>query len=55
MPDVPADPSDADSKAPARLFHLLHKAPHHKIAAQAQAIAPLLDRMQVLRDRINLR
>ena len=55
MPDVPADPSDSDSKAPARLFHLLHKAPHDKIAAQAQAIAPLLDRMQVLRDRINLR
>ncbi|HCP81449.1 MAG TPA: MerR family transcriptional regulator [Octadecabacter sp.] len=55
MPDVPADPSDADSKAPARLFHLLHKAPHDKIAAQALAIAPLLDRMQVLRDRINLR
>ncbi|AKS46406.1 MerR HTH family regulatory protein [Octadecabacter temperatus] len=55
MPDVPADPSDSDSKAPARLFHLLHKAPHDKIAAQAQAIAPLLDRMQVLRDRITLR
>ncbi len=55
MPEVPADPSDADSKAPARIFHLLHKAPHDKIAAQAQVIAPLLDRMQVLRDRINLR
>ena len=55
MPDVPADPSDNDSKAPARLFHLLHKAPHDKLAEQAAAIAPLLDRMQVLRDRINLR
>ncbi len=50
-----ADPSDSDSKAPARLFHLLHKAPHDKLAAQAEAIAPLLDRMQVLRDRISLR
>lgn len=55
MPDVPADPSDADSKASARIFHLLHKAPPDKLAEQAEAIAPLLDRMQVLRDRINLR
>lgn len=53
--DIPADPSDADSKVGPRLFHLLHKAPHDKLAAQALAIAPLLDRMQVLRDRIEIR
>ncbi|MCF2872294.1 MerR family transcriptional regulator [Octadecabacter sp. G9-8] len=53
--DIPADPSDADSKANARLFHLLHKTPHDKLAAQAGAIAPLLQRMQVLRDRIDTR
>ena len=51
----PSDPADSDSKANARLFHLLHKAESAKLQAQAQAIAPLLDRMQVLRDRINLR
>ena len=53
--DVPADPSDSDSKAPARLFHLLHKAPPEKLAAQADAIAPLLDRMRSLRSRISSR
>ena len=53
--DIPADPSDADSKVPARIFNLLHKAPTAKIAAQASAIAPLLDRMQVLRNRIETR
>ncbi|AGI68315.1 MerR family transcriptional regulator [Octadecabacter antarcticus 307] len=53
--NVPADPSDKDSKATARLFHLLHKASHAKLAAQAEAIAPLLDRMQNLRDSISLR
>jgi DNA-binding transcriptional MerR regulator len=53
--NVPADPSDNDSKSSARVFHLLHKASHSKLAAQAAAIAPLLDRMQNLRDRISLR
>ena len=53
--EIPADPSDADSKVPARIFNLLHKAPTAKIAAQASAIAPLLDRMQVLRNRIETR
>jgi len=55
MPDFPADPSDNDSKAPARLFNHLNRASHAGLAAQAGRIAPLLDRMQVLRDRINLR
>ena len=52
---IPTDPSDADSKAPARLFHLLHKAAPDKLAAQAKSIAPLLARMQVLRNRIAIR
>lgn len=55
QPDIPADPTDSDSKAPARLFHLLHKASHDGLAARAESIAPLLDRMQVLRDRIATR
>lgn len=54
-PDIPADPSDNDSKAPARIFHLLHKAAPEKLAAQAATIAPLLGRMQVLRDRVAAR
>lgn len=54
-PDIPADPSDNDSKAPARIFHLLHKAAPEKLAMHAAEIAPLLDRMQVLRDRIAAR
>ncbi|MGJ8610221.1 MAG: MerR family transcriptional regulator [Octadecabacter sp.] len=54
-PNVPADPSDNDSKAPARLFNHINRASHVGLAAQAGRIAPLLDRMQVLRDRINLR
>ncbi len=55
MPDVPADPSDSDSKATARVFHLLQKAPPSKLAAQREKIAPLLDQMQVLRERIAAR
>ncbi|WP_439142678.1 MerR family transcriptional regulator [Pseudooctadecabacter sp.] len=54
-PSVPADPSDSDSKAPARLFHLLRDAPHDRIAAKAQTIAPLLERMRDLRGRIETR
>lgn len=53
--DIPADPSDSDSKAPARIFHLLHKAPPDKLAAHATEIAPLLDRMKILRHRITAR
>ena len=53
--EVPDDPSDSDSKLSARLFHILHKAPHDRLAAKAETIAPLLDRMQVLRDRIDIR
>lgn len=52
---VPDDPADNDSKAPARVFHVLHKTPHDKLAARAADIAPLLARMQGLRDRIVLR
>lgn len=51
----PADPSDSDSKAPARIFHLLRKTPAHRVAAHADAIAPLLARMQTLRDRVAAR
>lgn len=53
--NIPADPSDKDSKASARVFHLLHKASRDRLAAHAGAIAPLLDRMQTLRDTISLR
>ena len=55
MPDVPADPSDSDSKAPARLFHLLRDAPPDALHARAADIAPLLARMRTLRGRISLR
>lgn len=54
-PSLPDDPSDSDSKAPARLFHLLRDAPAARLAAQAGAIAPLLDRMRILRGRIETR
>jgi DNA-binding transcriptional MerR regulator len=37
-----------------RVFHLLQTASHAKLSAQAGAIAPLLKRMQTLRDSINL-
>lgn len=53
--NIPADPSDKDSKASARIFHLLHKASPDRLAAHAGAIAPLLNRMQTLRDTISLR
>ncbi|MCL4144255.1 UNVERIFIED_CONTAM: hypothetical protein GTU68_026758 [Idotea baltica] len=52
LADIPTDPTDSDSKAPARLFHLLQKASHSGLSARAQAITPLLNRMQVLHDRI---
>jgi len=55
LPDVPADPSDSDSKAPARLFHLLRDAPPDALQARAAEIAPLLARMRTLRSRISLR
>lgn len=55
MPDVPADPADSDSKATARLFHMLQSVPPTKLAARREEIAPLLDRMQLLRDRIAIR
>ena len=54
-PSIPDDPSDNDSKAPARIFHLLRKTPSKRVAAQADAIAPLLERMQTLRDRVTAR
>ena len=54
-PDIPADPSDSDSKAPARIFHLLHKAPPEKLAPHGAKIALLLDRMKILRHRITAR
>ena len=52
MPDVPADPSDSDSKAAARVFHLFQNMPATRLALRRQEIAPLLDRMQILRDRV---
>ncbi|MEL6959470.1 MAG: MerR family transcriptional regulator [Pseudomonadota bacterium] len=52
---VPDDPSDADSKLPARFFHHLQQADPQRLRAKATEIAPLLDRMQVLRDRIHVR
>jgi len=55
MPNVPADPSDNDSKAPARLFHLLQNTSRPKLATRHTEIAPLLGRMQILRDRIHAR
>lgn len=53
--DVPPDPSDTDSKADARVFQHLRHASHAGLAAKAAEIAPLLDRMQALRDRIPTR
>lgn len=55
LANVPADPSDSDSKADARLFHLLRQTPPDALAAQAGQIAPLLGRMRALRNRITLR
>ena len=51
---LPADPSDSSSRAPARLLDLLPRLrdPEAQLAARAAEIAPLLDRMQALRDRI---
>lgn len=52
---LPPDPADTASKLPARVFHFLRTADREVLAARAEDIAPLLDRMQVLRDRISLR
>lgn len=52
MPDVPADPSDSGSKAAARVFHLLQNEPAARLAMRRQEIAPLLDRMQILHNRV---
>ena len=52
MPDVPADPSDSGSKAAARVFHLLQNVPAARLAMRRQEIAPLLDRMQILHNRV---
>jgi len=52
MPGVPADPSDSDSKAAARVFHLLQNVPATRLAMRRQEIAPLLDRMQILHNRV---
>jgi len=51
-PDLLNDPADGDSKAPARLFHLLKDLSGADLAKQAESIAPLLDRMRNLRGRI---
>lgn len=51
---IPADPADSDSKAPARVFHLLRKAQPEALAQRAAQIAPLLERMRALRGRIAL-
>jgi len=52
---VPADPADSDSKAPARIFHLLSKTAPDRLAAQSGAITPILARMRTLRARIDAR
>ncbi len=52
---VPADPSDSDSKAPARLFHLLQKVPDGALEQRAADIAPLLARLRDVRARITAR
>lgn len=53
--DIPADPADNDSKRPARIFHLIQRADRGALAARREEIAPLLDRMQILRDRLQIR
>ena len=45
---------DSNSGAQSRVFHLLQMASYTKLAAQTGTIAPLLKRMQTLRDSINL-
>ncbi len=52
LPDVPADPSDNDSKASARVFHLLQNTAPSGLHARRDQIAPLLARLQDLRDRV---
>ncbi|SLN18799.1 MerR family transcriptional regulator [Pseudooctadecabacter jejudonensis] len=51
----PDDPSDNDSKAPARLFHLLQKTDPEALGAHAAQIAPLLARIEDVRSRIQTR
>lgn len=55
LPDIPADPEDNNSKATARMFHLLRRAPPEALYARSDEIAPLLARMRDLRGRISLR
>jgi hypothetical protein len=51
---IPADPADSDAKARPRIMHLLRRIPEpeRQLQARAAEIAPLLDRMQALRDRL---
>jgi DNA-binding transcriptional MerR regulator len=51
---IPDDPADSDAKARPRIMHLIRRIPEpeRKLRARAAEIAPLLDRMQALRDRL---
>jgi hypothetical protein len=51
---IPDDPADSDAKARPRIMHLLRRIPEpeRQLQARAAEIAPLLDRMQTLRDRL---
>jgi DNA-binding transcriptional MerR regulator len=55
MSAVPDDPSDNDSKAPARIFHILNKADPDRLAQHADDIMPLIARIRTLRARIDAR
>lgn len=46
------DPVDADFPAEARLFHLISRAPADRLAARAEVIAPMLRRIENVRNKI---
>jgi len=54
---IPDDPADSDSRARPRVMNVLRRIPdpERQLQARAGEIAPLLDRMQALRDRISQR
>ena len=57
LADIPDDPADSDGKARPRFMHLLRRIPEpeRQLQTRAAEIAPLLDRMQALRDRLDQR
>lgn len=50
---IPKDPEDDDINAPARFFRVYRGATRDGIKAKAKEIAPHLDRLQTILDRIN--